>query len=337
MIPVVVVIAIIALVFVASVIVDAPGVSSFELDRRKRTGESTAEQLSKRRQHFGDLVSIQRTVVSLLLVIVAALCVAAWGWVVGCSVAFIIALQYGVLARLPIIHKLAQHWYDRLEPTIVNAVETYPFAAKLIRTITTTPSEMQLGSREELLHLVAQSGMVLSQDEKLLIGHALGFGQRRVDEIMTPRSVIDSVMRGELLNPLVLDQLHKTGHSRLPVINGDIDHIVGILHLRDVLVIDGTKKHTPKVETAMEAKVLYIHEAQNLSHALAAFLRTRHHLFVVVNDYRETVGLLSLEDVIEALIGRKIVDEFDAHDDLRAVAARNPRKNNQSPVGKDVA
>jgi CBS domain containing-hemolysin-like protein len=86
----------------------------------------------------------------------------------------------------------------------------------------------------------------------------------------------------------------------------------------------------------MKPRVLYIREDQTLQHALAAFLRTHHHLFIVVNEFRETVGLVTLEDVIEALLGRKIIDEFDAHDDLRAVALRNPRDNNEPEKGQDV-
>ena len=84
------------------------------------------------------------------------------------------------------------------------------------------------------------------------------------------------------------------------------------------------------------ARVFYIHELQTLDHALAAFIKTHHHLFVVINEYRETVGILSLEDVTEALIGRKIVDEFDAHDDLRKVANHNPHKLNSAPHHTDV-
>ena len=83
----------------------------------------------------------------------------------------------------------------------------------------------------------------------------------------------------------------------------------------------------------MEKKVYYIREDQTLDHALAAFLKTRHHLFVVVNGYRETAGIITLEDVIEALLGRKIVDEFDLHDDLRAVATREAKTNNNVETG----
>jgi CBS domain containing-hemolysin-like protein len=151
---------------------------------------------------------------------------------------------------------------------------------------------------------------------------------------MTPRSVVDTVAKGELLGPLTLDVLYKTGHSRLPVIDSDIDHVVGILYVQDLLVV-GEKK-TPTAAEAMDSKVFYIREDQTLQHALGAFLKTRHHLFVVVNEYRETVGVVSLEDVIEALIGTKINDEFDAHDDLRKVAERNPAANNQPKNRTDV-
>lgn len=328
--------AVVALVFFASCVIDTPDVSGFEIERRKRNGEQAASALARRREYLGDLLSLQRVIISLLLVAISALCVAAWGWAVGIVVALFVALQYGVVARVSILHRFVQNQYVRFEPSIISFIEKYPIVTKVIRTITTPVHETKLGSREELLHLVSQSGIVLSHDEKLLVGHALTFGNKVVHEIMTPRSVIDSISRTELLNPLVLDQLHKTGHSRFPVIDGDIDHVVGVLHLRDILIIDSTKKHTSKVETAMEQKVFYIHENQTLDKALAAFLRTRHHLFIVVNEYRETVGIVSLEDVIEKLIGKKIVDEFDAHDDLRAVAEQNPRKNNHATRSEDV-
>jgi CBS domain containing-hemolysin-like protein len=106
------------------------------------------------------------------------------------------------------------------------------------------------------------------------------------------------------------------------------------LHLRDLLSLD--VKRSTTAEKAMEKKVYYIHEKDTLEHALAAFLKTRHHLFIVINDQRETVGLVTLEDVLETLIGRRIVDEDDIHADLRAVAEREGRLNNQAPSHIDL-
>jgi CBS domain containing-hemolysin-like protein len=172
---------------------------------------------------------------------------------------------------------------------------------------------------------------------KLIIA-SLSFEARQVREIMTPKSVIETIKKGEILGPLVLDDLHKTGHSRFPVIDGDIDHIVGILHIKDVLTLDTSKKHTSKVESAMNKHVHYIRDDHTLDQALSAFLSTHSHLFVVINEFRETVGILTLEDTLEALLGRSIIDEFDAHDDMRAVAARKAKHGslNHSSESVDV-
>ncbi len=110
--------------------------------------------------------------------------------------------------------------------------------------------------------------------------------------------------------------------------------MIGVLHIRELLTLGNKASQT--AGEAMEKKVYYINQEQTLDHALAAFLKTRHHLFVVVNGYRETAGIITLEDVIEALLGRKIVDEFDLHDDLRIVAAREAAQNNDSANGSDI-
>ena len=166
----------------------------------------------------------------------------------------------------------------------------------------------------------------IGESTKKLILSGLSFDGRSVHEIMTPKSVVDTIQNTEMLGPLVLDDLHKTGHSRFPVVDGDIDHVVGVLYVHDVLTLDTSKKHTSKVETAMSKKVYYIREDHSLGQALTAFLSTHHHLFIVINEFRETVGIVTLEDTLEALLGRRIIDEFDAHDDMRAVAARNAAK-----------
>ncbi|HEY0965360.1 MAG TPA: CBS domain-containing protein [Candidatus Saccharimonadales bacterium] len=325
------------LILTTSVVIQPSEYSQFELERRYRNGDAGVEQQRERMLAFDDLISLQRVIGALLLVISVIMLVVAAGWLIGIPLAVLLALQYGALARIGFIHTLGQKAYDKYESKILQLIKRYPKVMQVLRTLKTTTPEISLHSREELLDLVTRaSGQVLSRDERALVTNGLLFVDRKVSEVMTPRSVIDTIKKGEILGPLVLDDLHKTGHNRFPVIDGDLDHVVGVLLLRDVLTLDTTRKHTAKVETAMDPRVYYIHESQSLEHALAAFLKTRHHLFVVVNEYRETVGILSLEDVIEALLGRKINDEFDTHDDLRVVAARNPRGNNSPPKSHDV-
>lgn len=323
------------LLFVQSVTPKHTSLSRFELERRTKAGDKAAAAAAERESLLLDVLSLQRVLSALLLVIISALSVATFGWLIGIIVALLVALESGVIARMNTINRHAQILYKKHEPTLLDFIEKHANIFRFVRSaVPPVPIRAQLDSREELQHLVAQSGNILSGDEKKLIKHGLEFDAKLVGDVMTPAAIIDSIGKQELLGPLVLDDLHKTGHSRFPVIDGDIDHVVGMLHIRSLFTLD-TKRSTT-VEKAMEPKVFYIRQDQTLQHALAAFLRTHHHLFIVVNEYRETVGIISLEDTLEALLGRKIVDEFDTHDDLRQVAMRNPRDNNHPEMHEDV-
>ena len=315
------------LVVTASVHPSHSLLSAYELERRAEAHNSEARSVLRRERLLPDIESLQRVATALLLVIFVVLCVVTFEWFFGILVSVVVALEYGAAARLGFIRAEADKLYKKYEVHLLRFVEKFSPIFAFIRGATPAQPVALLSSKEELNHLIAESGGVLSPDERKLIVNGLGFENRVVSEIMTPRSVIDSVNKLDHLGPLLLDELHKTGHSRFPVTSGDIDHVVGMLHIHDLLTIDAKRKST-SVEKAMEPRVFYIKEDQTLQHALAAFLRTHHHLFVVVNEFHETVGLLSLEDVIEAMLGRKIIDEFDAHEDLRVVAARNPRHNN---------
>lgn len=329
-----------ALIFVLLVLVTGVRPQRSRLSAYQRERQASAQGGPvvldlRREQLLPDVVSLQRVLSALLLVVVVVLSVHLFGWLLGCIIAVFVAIEYGAIARLKLFQRQAQKLYEKYEVAILEFVARGDKVFRLIRT--TLPDlevDATVDSRDELEHIISQTRGVLSADEKSLLLHSLQFGAKSVHEIMTPKGMIDSIDKSELLGPLVLDDLHKTGHSRFPVTDGDIDHVVGMLYVQNLLSLDQKKSIT--VESAMEARVFYIHQDQTLQHALAAFLRTHHLLFVVVNDYRETVGLLSLEDTIEALIGRKIRDEFDTHEDLRAVARRNPRGNNDPEKGVDV-
>ncbi len=310
--------------------------SFFELDRRAVKGDEVAKRMLRREQLLVDVMSLQKVLVALLFVVTILLCVTTFGWLVGIIAAVVVAIEYGAVAHLSFIAKQSQKLYSRAEPAILRVIEEFPWIFAVIRNVPQDSRNVnaQIDSKEELQHLITQSGVILSPDEKRLIVHGLSFSDRLVSSVMTPRSVIDSIGRTEFLGPLALDSLHKTGHSRLPVVAGDIDHVVGILQIQSLLTLDNKRSVT--AEKAMDPRVFYIREDQTLQHALAAFLRTHHHLLIVINEFRETVGLITLEDAIEALLGRKIIDEFDAHDDLRAVALRNPRQNNHPRLRENV-
>jgi len=162
----------------------------------------------------------------------------------------------------------------------------------------------------------------IPEEELKIAASALSFGDKLVAKVMVPRRVVRFVSEEEVLGPALLDELHKTGLSRFPVVKGPAKSaspkVVGALYLRDVVEIGQENKGL--VRDHMKKNVYFINEACTLRQALDAILKSRHHLLIVVNNFEEMVGVIALEDIIEQIMGQKIVDEFDKYDDLRAVA-----------------
>lgn len=174
-------------------------------------------------------------------------------------------------------------------------------------------------TRSELVHMIGAvqvSDTDLSGEELRIVKHALTFGEKSVHDIMTPRSVIRSVRNDDILSPVLLDELHQSGHSRFPVLSPDGNEAVGLLYIKDLLDV---KSHA-RVSDVMHKPVHYVNEDRELDHVLQAFIRTKQHLFLVVNGFAEITGLVTIEDVIEQVLGKPIIDEFDKYDSMREVA-----------------
>jgi CBS domain containing-hemolysin-like protein len=166
----------------------------------------------------------------------------------------------------------------------------------------------------------------ITPSEATMMQHALTFGDELVTDTLTPKRVMKTVAASDPVGPLLMADLHKSGHSRFPVYEGESDNIVGILYLHDLV----GARETGTVADVMSRKLTYVHEDFTLEHALKVFLKTKQHLFLVVNSFEELVGILTIEDVLEHMIGKQIVDEFDRYDDLRAVAAAAAAKEHKA-------
>lgn len=320
------------LIFLRAIRLDSKVVNVYEFKKQARSKEIVST-FQRREELLPELRTLKKCLEVLLQVAITLLFVAALGWVIGIPIVVVALLGVNMFTRLPFVRKLIDSYAPLYEKYALVAAQKVRPVWKLIGDISDGNElrEYTPRSREELLYVIDSSGHLLSKDEKTLITHALQFKTVPVSEVMTPRSVVQSIDRKEVLGPLTLTDLHKTGHSRFPVTDGDLDHIVGILYAHDVMNTQRQGKTT--AEKVMNRKVFYVNEGQTLDKALAAFLRTKHHLFIVVNEFEETTGVITIEDVIEKLIGHKIVDEFDQYDDLRAVArlvAAHRRKSEAS-------
>jgi CBS domain containing-hemolysin-like protein len=190
-------------------------------------------------------------------------------------------------------------------------------------------------SKEELLDVLAESTAHFDhagKNELQIAANALTYGELVVSDYMTPLNAVTFLAESDSLTPVVLGELHDTGHSRFPVYRGNNQQIVGTLYLKDAL---NSKSPKPAKEV-MRNDIYYINEQTNLDKALAAFIKTKHHLFIVVNEFEDVVGVITIEDVLEQIIGSPILDEFDQFDDLRAVAHQNAKAKREEASGEHV-
>lgn len=321
------------LIFLRAIQLDSQVTNAYEFKKQVKAKDATIRSVKRREELLPELRTLKRCIDTLVQLGVALLLVASLGWLIGVPIVVIALFGVNIFTRLPFLRDLAETHRTAYEKYALIVAEKMKPILKVIGDIydTNEIADYVPHSREEMMHVIDSSSHLLTKDEKRLITHALQFNTVPVSEVMTPRSVVQSIDRKEVLGPLTLTDLHKTGHSRFPVTDGDLDHVVGVLYSHDVMNTQRQSKTT--AEKVMDRKVFYVHEGQTLDKALAAFLRTKHHLFIVVNEFEETTGVITIEDVIEKLIGHKIVDEFDQYDDLRAVArlvATHRRKSKAS-------
>lgn len=100
------------------------------------------------------------------------------------------------------------------------------------------------------------------------------------------------------------------GHSRVPVYGDNRDDVVGVLFVKDLIMQDWKEK---KIIDVMRSSVVYVRDDDNLDTVLNKFQRTKRIMFVVRNEHKEVCGIITVEDLLEEIIGREIVDEFDGN------------------------
>lgn len=173
-------------------------------------------------------------------------------------------------------------------------------------------------STGEIRSLMSDEGedAALDEDEREMIQSIFSFHDTAVREIMVPR--IDMVaLDGDAMVLDVVPAVIEEGHSRLPVYEGSIDKVVGVLYSKDLLrlVQDGRFAAEGRKVSDLARPAYFIPESKKIDEVLDEFRAKRIHMAVVIDEYGGTAGLVTLEDVIEEIVG-DIEDEFDEQEDL---------------------
>ncbi|NCO21857.1 MAG: HlyC/CorC family transporter [Rhodobacterales bacterium] len=194
------------------------------------------------------------------------------------------------------------------------------------------PDSQILAVREEIagaLNLGHSEGVVQKEDRDRILG-ALDLGERTVEEIMLHRSKIEMI---DVTIPPdeVLEQCLKSPHTRLPIFRGTPEEIVGVIHAKDLLRAMFARRRASTgtgdpfagfniLDVAM--KPYFIPETTTLDDQMRQFLRRHTHFALVVDEYGALQGLITLEDILEEIVGQ-ITDEFDVDDDNPLRRAEN--------------
>jgi metal transporter CNNM len=178
-------------------------------------------------------------------------------------------------------------------------------------------------SKKELISIIDEyeshlPESAIDRDEQRIARGSLMFSHRIVSDVMTPATVSIVLEVSQKLDTETITTLRSSGLSRFPVYEKERNNLIGILYWRDLVgVTIGTS-----VKNAFDPFIHFVKPDDTLDDVLNQFIHNRMHLFAVQDEFGNFMGVITLEDVIEEIVGTEIVDEEDKHPDLRRFARR---------------
>ncbi len=180
---------------------------------------------------------------------------------------------------------------------------------------------------EAELVAMAQRGMrtgILRKDEAEVIKNILSLEDKTVSDVMTPRTVLFA-----LPDEITVEEVGKMkgiySHSRIPVYSDNLENITGIVLRRDLLMELAEDRLDTKISSLIQP-VDFVFERASLDKVLKKALDHRQHLFVVIGEYGDIEGVITLEDILEEILGQEIVDESDSVVDMRVLAEKRRKQ-----------
>ncbi|MFA9289813.1 MAG: hemolysin family protein [Solirubrobacteraceae bacterium] len=217
-----------------------------------------------------------------------------------------IAIQRSVKTTLFIAYPL-QFFYIFLKPFIFILNGIANFILKSIGVSTVHGSEIH--SSEELQYLVqkGQESGEIDEAEYKIIKNAFVFSEQTVKQIMVPRTQVFAINIKEF-NDSTIDKLIEESYSRIPCYKDSLDNIVGVVHLKDILIAS-RKKEPIKLNNLMK-NILVVPSTKSIGELLNEFQNKHQQMAIALDEYGGTEGIITMEDILEELVG-EIQDEYD--------------------------
>lgn len=241
------------------------------------------------------------------------------GWTELVATGAIAVLSAALIQAVP--RRLAATWPEAFAMFFVPIIDLFDAAFLLPAALLESPARLFTGLRAgqtELapaptdLELVLESGQeAIEEAEREMIRGVMSIGERTVREAMTPRPDITAVQRDAAAEE-TLDLMLAKGYSRIPVYDDTIDHVTGIVYAKDVIAALRKAGEGEEVRLAsVRRDPMLVPESKLIDDLLREFRRSRTHMAIVLDEYGGTAGLITLEDLVEEIVG-EIADEHDA-------------------------
>lgn len=188
------------------------------------------------------------------------------------------------------------------------------FHDKLVRRLAgvpdSNPESIQEDRQEEILSMVEQGKMegIVDDEELDMIESVLELDETEAVEIMTPRTDLIAIEKNDSLNT-ILEAVRDKGHSRIPVYEGTIDNIIGLIYAKDLLTEIGKDPKDFNLADKMR-EAYFVPESKTIRDLLHEFQKQNLHIAVVLDEYGGTAGIVTIEDILEEVVG-EIGDEYE--------------------------
>ena len=156
----------------------------------------------------------------------------------------------------------------------------------------------------------------ISNEESHMVYGVLDLKETRAQSVMIPRTNISAASVESTLGE-VIHLVRECGHTRIPIHNGNIDEIAGILHAKDLLKVYGESSNS-KIPSSMLRKPFFVPQSQSISNVLRDLKEGNTHLAIVTDEYGGTAGIITIEDILEEIVG-EIKDEHDTEQSLMSI------------------
>ena len=220
----------------------------------------------------------------------------------------------------------AVYWKQLIAPTALFVQiliwSLYPIVwlSELLTQWVSRGQKAHIFSRDELISMarIGENSGTMPKSESRILRNLFRLGTLTAQDIMTPRTVIESLPEDASIEE-ALEVATNRPFSRLPLYRDDKDQITGFVLRADVLMASNKGKGDAPL-TSIQREVITVRDSIALSELFDHFLQKRQHISIVLDEYGGTKGLVTLEDLVETLIGMEIIDETDAVVDMRALA-----------------